>query len=157
MKLKYLLLAILMIVTVLSACKRDTGPSADEQLAADEVRIKAFIEANDIPAIRHQSGLYYQIIEPGTGNLVYNANTAITAEYTLRLLNGNTIPQPAGPINFSLGGVIIGWQIGIPLIQKGGKIRLFVPSGYAYGSQSRDGIPANSVLDFDVELVDAKN
>jgi FKBP-type peptidyl-prolyl cis-trans isomerase FkpA len=157
MKLKQLLLAFLMIITALSACKSDPGISAEEQLAADEVRIKEFITANNIPAVRHQSGLYYQIIEPGTGNLVYNANTSITAEYSLRLLNGNTVPQPAGPINFSLGGVIIGWQIGIPLIQKGGKIRLFVPSGYAYGSQSRNGIPANSVLDFDVELVDAQN
>ena len=157
MKLKQLLLAFLMIITALSACKSDPGISAEEQLAADEVRIKEFITANNIPAVRHQSGLYYQIIESGTGNLVYNANTSITAEYSLRLLNGNTVPQPAGPINFSLGGVIIGWQIGIPLIQKGGKIRLFVPSGYAYGSQSQNGIPSNSVLDFDVELVNAQN
>jgi len=157
MKLKPFLLAFLMIVTALGACKRDLGISAEEQLAADEVRIKQFIETNNIPAVRHQSGLYYQIIEPGTGNLVYAANTSITAKYALRLLNGTTVPQPAEPIKFTLGGVILGWQIGIPLIQKGGKIRLIVPSGYAYGSQLRDGIPANSILDFDIELVDAEN
>jgi len=157
MKLKQFLLAILMIVTALGACKSDSGISAEEQLAADEVRIKEFIEANNIPAVRHQSGLYYQIIEPGTGNVVYGGNTSITAKYALRLLNGTTIPQPAEPIKFTLGGVILGWQIGIPLIQPGGKIRLFVPSGYAYGSQSQNGIPSNSVLDFDVELVNAQN
>ncbi|NEU07519.1 peptidylprolyl isomerase [Flavihumibacter sp. R14] len=155
--MKQFLLAFLMLVTALGACKKDPGISAEEQLAADELRIKEFITANNIPAIRHQSGLYYQIIEPGTGTLVYGANTSITAKYTLRLLNGNTIPQPTAPIDFNLGGVILGWQIGIPLIQKGGKIRLFVPSGYAYGAQAQNGIPSNSILDFDVELVDAQN
>ena len=157
MKLKYLAFICLMVIAALSSCKQDKGISAEEQLAADEIRIKDFIAKNNIPALRHQSGLYYQIIEPGTGSLVYTANTKIRAKYTLRLLNGNTIPQPSEPIDFTLGGVIPGWQIGIPLIQKGGKIRLIVPSGYAYGAQSQNGIPSNSILDFDIELVDAQN
>jgi FKBP-type peptidyl-prolyl cis-trans isomerase FkpA len=157
MRLKHALLVCLLIVAAFSGCKMDEGISQEEQLAADEVRIKEFITANNIPAERHQTGVYYQIIEPGTGSLVYTANTSITAKYTLRLLNGNTIPQPTEPIKFTLGGVIAGWQIGIPLIQKGGKIRLIVPSGYAYGRQGQNGIPSNSVLDFDIELVDAQN
>lgn len=157
MKLKYLLFVCLLIVTVISSCKRDSGISFEEQLASDEIRIKEFIVKNNIPAIRHESGLYYQIIEPGTGTFVYSGNTVITAKYALRLINGNTVPQPADPIQFSLGGVILGWQLGIPLIQKGGKIRLIVPSGYAYGSEAKSGIPTNSILDFDIELVDARN
>jgi FKBP-type peptidyl-prolyl cis-trans isomerase FkpA len=157
MKLKYLLFVCLLIVTVISSCKSDSGISFEEQLAADEIKVKEFIAKNNIPAIRHESGLYYQIIDPGAGTIVYTGNTVITANYALRLLNGNTVPQPAGPIQFSLGGVIPGWQIGIPLIQKGGKVRLIVPSGYAYGSEAKSGIPTNSVLDFDIELVDARN
>jgi FKBP-type peptidyl-prolyl cis-trans isomerase FkpA len=159
MKINYLFLALVFVVSAFSSCKKMEVHDPQAQLAADEVRIKEFIAKNNIPAIRHEpSGLYYQIIEPGTGSLVYAANTLITAKYTLRLLNGNTVPnQPAEPIDFSLGGVIVGWQIGIPLIQKGGKIRLIIPSGYAYGPQSRAGIPVNSVLDFDIELVNAQN
>ena len=157
MKLKYLLFTCFIIIAGLGSCKIDKGITPEEQVAADEVRIKDFITKNNIPAVRHQSGLYYQIIEPGSGTLVYNSNTSITAKYTLRLLNGNTIPQSTDPIKFTLGGVILGWQIGIPLIQKGGKIRLFVPSPYAYGTQAQNGIPSNSILDFDVELVDATN
>ena len=42
----------------------------------------------------------------------------------------------------------------IPLIQKGGKIRLLIPSGYAYGSQAQTQIPGNSILDFTIELID---
>lgn len=157
MKFRYIIFTCLILLAGLGSCKTDKGISQEEQLAADEVRIKDFIAKNNIPAIRHQSGVYYQILEPGTGSLVYTGNTSITAKYTLRLLNGNTIPQPSEPIKFTLGGVIIGWQIGIPLIQKGGKIRLIVPSPYAYGAQAQNGIPSNSILDFDVELVDATN
>jgi FKBP-type peptidyl-prolyl cis-trans isomerase FkpA len=157
MKLKYLLLTCLIIVAGLGSCKSDKGISPEEQLAADEIRIKEFITKNNIPAIRHESGVYYQIIEPGSGTLVYTPNTAITAKYALRLLNGNNIPQSTDPVPFTLGRVIVGWQIGIPLIQKGGKIRLIVPSGYAYGAQAQNGIPSNSVLDFDIELIDAHN
>jgi FKBP-type peptidyl-prolyl cis-trans isomerase FkpA len=157
MRLKHVLLVCLLIVAAFSSCKMDKGISPEEQLAADEIRIKEFITTNSIPAVRHQTGVYYQIIAPGSGDLEYTANTLITAKYTLRLLNGNSIPQPTEPVEFKLGGVIPGWQIGIPLIQKGGKIRLIVPSGYAYGPQGRQGIPSNSTLDFDIELVDARN
>ena len=157
MKLKYLIFVGLMVLAAFNSCKRESTVTPEEQLASDEIRIKDFIAKNNIPAVRHQSGLYYQIIEPGSGTLVYNSNTSITAKYTLRLLNGNTIPQSTEPIKFTLGGVILGWQIGIPLIQKGGKIRLLVPSPYAYGAQAQNGIPSNSILDFDVELVDATN
>lgn len=157
MRLKYVLFVCLFIVAAFSSCKMDEGISFEEQLAADEIRIKEFIATNNIPALRHQSGVYYQIIEPGAGNLVYTQNTSIKAKYALRLLNGSAIPQPTEPIDFTLGGVIDGWIIGIPLIQKGGKIRLIVPSGYAYGRQGQNGIPSNSILDFDIELVNAQN
>ena len=158
MKSKYFLLVCIAVLTAFSSCKKEPEYDAQKQLEADEVKIKEFIATNNIPAVRHSSGLYYQILTPGTGDLVYTANTAISANYTLRLLNGETIPQPAGPLDFILGGNIIdGWKIGIPLIQKGGKIRLIVPSVYAYGPQPRNGIPVNSILDFDIELVNATN
>lgn len=157
MKIKYLFLALLFVVSAFSSCKKMDVQDPQAQFEADEIRIKEFIATNNIPAIRHESGVYYQIIEPGTGDFVYAANTLITAKYTLRLLNGDTVPnQPSTPVDFTLGGVIVGWQIGIPLIQKGGKIRLIIPSGYAYGTNPKPGIPVNSVLDFDVELVNAK-
>lgn len=148
---------ILLAVFTFSSCKKGEVYDAEKQLAADELLIKEFISEHNIPAQRHQTGVYYQVITPGSGNFVYTANTQITAKYTLRLLNGDVIPQSTAPIQFSLGGVIPGWQIGIPLIQKGGKIRLIIPSPYAYQNSAQGNIPANSVLDFDVELVDVQN
>lgn len=147
----------ILLALVSFSCKKTTPYDAEKQLKIDEELIKTFIAANNIPAQRHQTGLYYQIITPGTGTITYTANTKVTASYTLRLLDGTLIEQSSSPVQFALGGVITGWQIGVPLIQKGGKIRLLIPSPYAYRNVAQGGIPANSVLDFDIELVDVLN
>ncbi|XHR93659.1 FKBP-type peptidyl-prolyl cis-trans isomerase [Mucilaginibacter sp. UC70_90] len=57
------------------------------------------------------------------------------------------------------GGVIKGWQLGIPQIKPGGKVRLLIPSRYAYGPYAQDSIhlPANSVLDFQIQLYNVTN
>jgi FKBP-type peptidyl-prolyl cis-trans isomerase len=62
------------------------------------------------------------------------------------------------PLEFYLTGVIDGWKIGVPLIQKGGKIRLIIPSGFAYGPSGAGGgaIGPNAVLDFDIEIIDIR-
>jgi FKBP-type peptidyl-prolyl cis-trans isomerase FkpA len=59
-------------------------------------------------------------------------------------------------VAFSLLGVIQGWTNGVPLIKKGGKIKLYIPPALGYGANTTsDGrIPGNSILIFDVELLD---
>lgn len=156
---KYLILLLLTSVVGLSSCIKEQGDPFEEakvQLAKDEEIIKKFITDNNIQALRHESGVYYQIIKPGTGNITYTGNTRVTVNYVGKFLSGTGFDQSAAPVSFNLGGVIVGWQIGVPLIQKGGKIRLIIPSGYAYGVNARQGIPANSILDFDIELIDVQ-
>ena len=60
------------------------------------------------------------------------------------------------PYQFTLGtgSVIQGWDIGIVLLKDGGKGVLYIPSTLAYGERGAGGIPPNSILIFDVELVD---
>ena len=70
-------------------------------------------------------------------------------------MNGTIFDSNTGaPIQFILGQVIPGWQLGLPLIQKGGVIRLIIPSSLAYGCTGSGSIPGDSVLYFEVELVD---
>ncbi|EOR95118.1 FKBP-type peptidyl-prolyl cis-trans isomerase [Arcticibacter svalbardensis MN12-7] len=140
-------------MVIITSCKKDEYDQA-KQLATDEKLINEFVAANKIENVkRTDDGLYYVIIEPGTGSVVYNANTAVNVKYSGRLLNGAVFDSNTTGTTLTLGGLIYGWQLGIPLIQKGGKIRLLIPSYLGYGQNAIGSIPANSVLDFDVELV----
>ncbi|MBC7758712.1 MAG: FKBP-type peptidyl-prolyl cis-trans isomerase [Phormidesmis sp. FL-bin-119] len=155
MKIKYILLFILPLLLVLGSCKKfDTG----EQANIDDSTILKFISDKNILAQKHSSGIYYQILSSGSGNISFTSNTTVSTKYTGRLLNGTVFDgTTTQPISFKLGQVISGWQIGIPLIQKGGKIRLLIPSGLAYGPNGQGPIPGNAVLDFDIELLDVTN
>ena len=71
-------------------------------------------------------------------------------------LDGVVFDQTTGSATakFRLGDLIQGWQIAIPLLQKGGKGTFFCPSDLGYGPQAVGNIPSNSVLIFEIELVD---
>lgn len=95
-------------------------------------------------------------IEEGSGAVV-EAGATVTAHYTGALVKDGTIFQSSHdmgqPIAFPLDGVIKGWQDGVPGMKEGGKRRLLIPADQAYGAQAQQGIPANSDLVFDIELV----
>ena len=149
-----ILLALFLVLGVLSSCKKELSP--EKQAIKDDTLITEFIAKNSIVAIKHSSGIYYQIISEGTGARPSLTNE-VTVGYTGKLLNGNVFDKSNPTATFVLNRLIVGWQIGIPLIKKGGSIRLIVPSGLAYGNSSPGaGIPKNAVLDFTVDLIDVK-
>jgi len=156
-------LCIIVLVSGLSACQKlETTDTSLEESIREEKAITDYLTANSLVATRYIGGMYYIISSPGgTDNLQYFLGTTVTAKYTGRILNGATFATVTAPTPNLLGSLILGWQYGVPLIQKGGKVRLFVPSAMAYGQygvqNSTPPIPANSVLDFDIELVDAHN
>ncbi|MBB6238421.1 FKBP-type peptidyl-prolyl cis-trans isomerase FkpA [Pedobacter sp. AK013] len=158
-KFKYFIL-IICLAGCLAACKKnvpvdDYDPTP--QFKADTAAISAFVKTNNIQATKDASGIFYQILAPGTGSVVYAASTKITSDYEGKLLNGTVFDSTNGtPISFTLGNVIVGWQIGIQKIQKGGKIRLIIPSYYAYGTRAAGSVPANSILDFTITLTDVQ-
>jgi FKBP-type peptidyl-prolyl cis-trans isomerase FkpA len=157
-KIKYILLFVC-LAGCLSACKKDYGFEdfdVEGQFKKDTTAISAFAVANNITIKKDAKyGFSYQIIEPGSGADVTVLST-VSAIYTGRLLDGTVFDSATTPVSFPLSNTITGWQAGIPLIKKGGKIRLLLPSFYGYGNQANQRIPANSVLDFTVELVDVK-
>ncbi len=155
LKIKKILICLVILVTGLSACQKDTDGSPDEQASIDEQKINQFIAEKALTTLRHSSGVHYIIIEPGSGSIIYNGNTNVTVKYTGRLLDGTIFESNV--ISYKLGGLIAGWQIGVQLVQKGGKIRLIIPSGLAYGREGIGGIPPNAVLDFDIELLEVSN
>lgn len=82
----------------------------------------------------------------------------VTVHYTGWLKDGKKFDSSLDrkePFTFQLGAgqVIPGWDGGVAGMKVGGKRRLIIPYQLAYGSQSRDPIPPNSDLTFDVELL----
>lgn len=157
MKIRYSLMISFIMMLGLSSCLKNDNYDPVLQAQQDDAAIVKFLADKNITAVKHSSGLYYQIIVPGTGTFQYKASSGVTVNYTGRLLTGAVFDKSVSPFYLPLGQFIIGWQIGVPLIQKGGKIRLFIPSEYAYGHQGQGPIPANAVLDFDIELLDVQN
>jgi FKBP-type peptidyl-prolyl cis-trans isomerase len=96
----------------------------------------------DTAAIKHSSGLYYIIEDEGYGkhpNIYDNIEVITLGYYT----DSVVFQTDNAPINGTLSSFIQGWQYGIPLIGKGGKIMLFIPRYLAYNKE---------VLIFNVEL-----
>lgn len=125
-------------------------------VSSEEPAIIAYASANGINTTRHSSGLYYEIISPGSG-AAPSANSRVFVTYIGKLLDGSVFDQQtnADQTGWVLGSLIAGWQIGLPLIQEGGEIKLIVPSSLAYGC-GNGPLPPNSILYFDVRLVDVQ-
>ncbi|MBN8669669.1 MAG: FKBP-type peptidyl-prolyl cis-trans isomerase [Flavipsychrobacter sp.] len=145
---------------------KEKNMASSEQMAIDEKLILKYLADNKIVgAKKTASGLYYIMRQPGKGDNA-KAGQTVYVNYTGRTLDGNAFDSSVDPkfnhvepLSFLLGrgNVIQGWDEGISLLNKGGKATLYIPSPLAYGKNSPTAaIPANSVLIFDVELVDVK-
>lgn len=101
-------------------------------------------------------GVYYKIIQEGKGDLVALDDTLVV-NYKGQLLDGSIFDQTKNePAVFPLNRLIKGWQTGLPFCRQGGKIRLIIPSSMAYSIRNLGVIPPNSVLLFDVEVLEIK-
>ncbi|MEM9833317.1 MAG: FKBP-type peptidyl-prolyl cis-trans isomerase [Bacteroidota bacterium] len=131
-----------------------------EQFKTDSVVINEYLTENNIEAETTDSGLRYVITEEGSG-VQPSAGDSVFVHYRGTLLDGTPFDSSydrGSPYGFPLGqrAVIQGWDEGIALLNKGAKATLFVPSPLAYGPRGNPPIPPNTVLLFDVELVDVK-
>ncbi|UIR57733.1 FKBP-type peptidyl-prolyl cis-trans isomerase [Sphingobacterium sp. SRCM116780] len=101
-------------------------------------------------------GLQYEVLVAGTGDKP-NPENEVTVHYTGTLLDGKKFDSSYDrnePLKMKLDRVIEGWKIGVPLMSKGAKYRFYIPSRLGYGSRDMGAIPPNSILIFDIELVD---
>lgn len=142
------------VIALFSGCAKNSG--CDPKSPASEApQMQAFAAANGMNFTPHPSGLYYEIVNPGNGGYA-NLNSKIVITYVGKLLDGTVFNRQDVPNStaWPLTGLIEGWRIGIPLIQRGGVIKLLVPSSLAYGCAPYQSLAGNSVLYFEVQLVD---
>lgn len=159
-------LIALAVPVLFTAClksdnKSNTCPYEDLPIVAPATEVATLrdsLSARGISVVAHPSGLFYAIDLPGNG-AVATACSTVTVHYKGQLLDGSVFedsrsnPANAAGVSFVLGQLIPGWVKGIPFIQPGGKIRLYLPPTLAYGTQARPGIPANSNLIFTIDLI----
>jgi len=122
----------------------------------------ADIENNNCNVQKTDSGLLYEIIEPGDqSQMPTDDRDMVKVMYEGKLKDGQVFDssyEKGDTIEFALNRVIRGWTEGMKLIGKGGKVKLYIPSDLAYGEygQPRSQVPIgpNEPLVFDIELID---
>ena len=141
--------SFLILATFLYSCNKiDTN-----QDTIDEKIIAEYIKSKQITATKSASGLYYQIDSDGLGKKVNSTNT-IYVKYTGKLTNDSIFDQNLNGTYLSLKTAINGFREGITYFKVGGKGKLIIPSKLAYGKNSVGKVPANSVLIFDIEVIE---
>jgi FKBP-type peptidyl-prolyl cis-trans isomerase FkpA len=157
-----------------AGCKEaDDPPSAEEVLQqnlalVDQTQLEADLKVIDdsltrwsITALSEPNGVRYQIITQGTGPKP-TLDSYIKINYKGKLLKNQSVFDQNTAKVFQLRGLVLGWQTVLPLINKGSKVILYVPSGLGYGTSAVPGpdqtvlIPPNSNLTFDIELLDVQ-
>jgi len=135
--------------------KEEAAKKAEENKATGE----AFLKENGAKegVVTLASGLEYKILTPGTGKSP-KATDRVKVHYTGTLIDGKKFDSSYDrdqPATFGVNQVIPGWTEALQLMKEGGKWQLAIPSDLAYGPNGRPGtIPGNSVLLFDVELLE---
>lgn len=117
------------------------------------------IASGKTDAKQNEQGVYYTMMKEGTGRQV-SLNDTVTVFYKGSLLSDGSVfdQTKEKPATFPLKRLIKGWQIGVPHCKVGGKIKLVIPSDLAYSIRTRAAkIPPNSILVFEIEVLDAKS
>lgn len=150
------------------------GPAMDEFMQKKQAAFMAKLKDKNTAAntafftklkenknvIELPSGLRYEILKPGEGAFPKPTET-VKVHYSGTLLDGTVFDaslqhNPPEPVEFPLDQVIPGWTEGIQKINKGGKIKLYVPPQLGYGDEGSQRIPPGSTLVFEVDLLDIK-
>lgn len=158
----YLMNDSLMIETIkeLSNKQQTERVKKDSIIAATNLaKGEAFLAENKTKdsVITTQSGLQYKVTKEGDG-IIPEDNFIVKVHYTGTLLDGTKFDSSIDrgqPLEFPLDAVIPGWTEMLKLMKVGSKVTAWIPYNLAYGPRGNRVIPANSMLIFDMELIDA--
>jgi FKBP-type peptidyl-prolyl cis-trans isomerase len=153
MKTKFGTMVIWLVVLILpfglTSCLNDNDSESFETILQRDIEtIDNYLASNNINAIKDPSGIRMAISTLGTG-FPAQSISKVDVDYIGKLFSdGSTFDE--GNIQTDLINVIPGWQIAFTTLPVGSRATLYIPSGYAYGSATKQGIPQNSILIFNV-------
>lgn len=142
----------LSLITLATACKT----YSEEDKTSFDRKIERFVEKKGWTLTKSESGLYTMQLQEGTGDEAVIFGSEVTIAYKGTLMNGSIFDQtpPNKPLKSQLKGLIMGFQEGLLGQKKGAKLRLIVPPQLGYGDMELEKIPQNSVLIFEIELLE---
>jgi FKBP-type peptidyl-prolyl cis-trans isomerase FkpA len=147
----FIALGLTLGLALWSGCADDVA----DQFATDQQLIANYVTENDLEGEYTEEGVFITFQNEGKGRETPDLTSTVQAIYTGYLLDGTVFDDSDGfPASFRLTGVIQGWQIALPRFKRDAIGTIIIPSRYAYGPQRRQNIPANSVLIFDIEVLD---
>jgi FKBP-type peptidyl-prolyl cis-trans isomerase len=145
-------------VVLLAGCSKNNG-CRPVPIENEKAQLEAFNTEIGMNGTWDSRGFFHEVIARGSNNTPQQTST-IFVRYKGTFLDGKVFEQQTVPGNtgFVLNNMIDAWKYAIPMIGKGGKIRISLASAIGYGCQgaSRGAvpIPPNSPLFFEIELVD---
>ena len=171
----YLITALLL--GLFSSCISDseTGEATFEE---DLKEIENFVQTTDIVSVREvtlgNTGIVLLITQENEFGEVPEEGDSLFVDYTGYFLDGtvfdtsieqvardnnlynSTLPYEPYPIKLGYSQVIPGWHYALIQMKEGEKATALFPSRFAYGSSGRGAIAPNTVLAFDLELVEVR-
>lgn len=103
-----------------------------------------------------ESGLQYEVLKQAEGERP-GPKDIVRVKYRGTFVTGEVFDSTENNdrgVEFPVNGVIPGWIEGLQLMPVGSKYRFVIPADLAYGSSGVSGIPPESTLVFEVELLE---
>ena len=141
----------LCLLVLLAGCQ--TYSENDKNEFDDE--IQKYIDKNNLDVERSESGLYYKIIEQGTGDKILFKDK-VAFKYKGEFLDGKVFDEQKEPIEYNVDILIGCWKEIMLELNEGGKAFLIAPPTLGYGSNDLEAIPPNSILVYNLEVVEVK-
>ena len=128
---------------------------SDQEIQDFDSQISTYIKKNNLKFDKSSSGLRYFISKNGEGKFIRYTDS-VTITYSGFLLNGKRIDFQKAPVKFAVRDLIAGWKEVLLLCRKGSEVKMILPPTIAYGDNSLDDIPQNSILKFEMKVWDVK-
>lgn len=113
-------------------------------------------KAKEEGVTRLAKGVCYKVLQSGSeGGKQLTPSSVVSCHYLGRTIDGKCFDTSLGgyPLAIRLRDLIEGWVIALQQMRVGDKWEIYIPSELGYGSFSQPGIPANSTLIFEIELL----
>ena len=165
MKIRKFLTAILVstFALVFISCGKDEEEEVTYSAEKEQVLLQKYLDyliGEDYDIDTTANGVYYVVIEEGTGNIPQSGDK-VSVSYNGLFIGGSVFDSSGNPDSYGyytythrVTDMIEGWEEGIETIKEGGTSLLIVPSNLAYGEYGYYDIPPYTTLLFEIYVHD---